>query len=408
MARSTFTGLLFAALGCLSRARASPVWTFYPLYDPLAVCLDGSNAGYYLGPPASKGGVGSFLIHVQGGGWCTSLDDCANRAGTHYGTSTVWTKRGSCPDSANPACWGDNTDGQPDGLNSFDPSVNPLFASSQHVVVPYCDGASFSGALSAPVAYNATLSLHFRGRYILAAVFSALAARHGLGGAHEVLFKGCSAGGMAVILHADFVGGLVRAASPGARFAASPGAGLFLDRPAFQKNASFSSLLLWAAAVQNVSGSVNAACAAAEAEPLRCFLPTVSLPYVATPLFLSNSLTDSCALEFLMELGCDGRVAPGGAGACSAAQLTYVSDYRALMLVLVRPLLSKNAAHGGFFQACWTHIVENDPVAWNVTTVEGQTQASTFAAWWRGARGVAVFDGEWGTNPTCSNRGGCD
>ncbi len=221
------------------------------------------------------------------------------------------------------------------------------------MVLPYCDGASFSGALAAPVAYNASLSLYFRGRYILEAVFAALAAKHGLGRATEVLLKGCSAGGMAVILHADRVGGLVRAASAGARFAASPGAGLFLDRAAFEKNASFSALLLWAAAAQNASGSLNAACAAAEAQPLRCFLPTVSLPFVASPLFVANSLTDSCALEFLMELGCDGRVAPGGAGACSHAQLAYVSGYRAQMIDVVRPVLQRNGANGGFFQACW-------------------------------------------------------
>ncbi len=270
--------------------------------------------------------------------------------------------------------------------------------------MPYCDGASFSGTLLEPVRYNATLSLHFRGRFVLQAVFAALAARHGLTRATEVLLKGCSAGGMAVLLHADFVRGLVREASPSARFAASPGAGLFLDRPAYQKNASFSSLLLWAAAAQNVS--VNAACVAAEAQPLRCFLPTVSLRYVESPLFISNSLTDSCALEFLMELGCDARVS----GSCSADQLAYVASYRAQMISEAEPALHRNAASGGFFQACWNHIVENDPKSWNGTLVEGQTQRDTFSAWWRGdgrARTV-VFDGGWGSNPTCSNLDGCD
>lgn len=390
------------------RVTPAPMWTFFPVDEPLAACLDGSPAGYYLGPAASR--PSSFIVHLQGGGWCTSLDDCANRSGTHYGSSRAWTRQGSCPDAANPACWGDNTDGQPDGLNSFDPAVNPLFASSQHVVLPYCDGASFSGALGAPVAYNATLSLHFRGHYNLRGAFAALAARHGLSASTEVLLKGCSAGGMAVLLHADYIGALVRAASPAARFAASPGAGLFLDTPAYAANASFSSYLLWVAAAQNVSGTVNAACAAQEEQPLRCFLPTVSLNYVASPLFISNALTDSCALEYLMQLNCDARVAPGGAGACSAEQLAYVSSYRAQMIRAVQPALARNGASGGFFQACWTHIVENDPVSWNATRVQGQTQAATFAAWWRGDSGVptVVFDGEWGSNPTCSNLGGCD
>lgn len=109
---------------------ASPSWTFFPLDDPLATCLDGSPAGYYL-PGTSPVNPTSFLIHMQGGGWCTSLDDCVARAGMHYGSSSAWTKAGGCPDTNNPACWGDNTDGLPDGLNSFDATVNPLFASSQ-------------------------------------------------------------------------------------------------------------------------------------------------------------------------------------------------------------------------------------------------------------------------------------
>lgn len=273
---------------------------------------------------------------------------------------------------------------------------------------PPQDGASFSGAARDPAPFNASLSLHYRGRAILDAILRELLSRHGLGAAREVLAKGCSAGGMAVYLQADHIGALIRAANPGVRYAAAPGAGMFLDHKAFQQNASFSSFLLWAAAAQNVS--VNAACEAAEADPRRCFLPPVAFKHVATPLFVSNSLTDSCALEYLMEVGCDGRVAQGGAGACSAAQLAYVSAYRAAMLGVLA--VGSNPLHGAYLQACWTHIVEDDAVSWSSTLVEGQTQAATFEAWWSGggAGGVrtSVVDGEWGSNPTCSNLGGCD
>ena len=48
-----------------------------------AVCLDGSAAGYYVERGAARG----ILLHLQGGGWCTSLDDCRSRADTFLGTS---------------------------------------------------------------------------------------------------------------------------------------------------------------------------------------------------------------------------------------------------------------------------------------------------------------------------------
>ena len=386
-------------------------WTMHLLDDPLARCIDGSPGAFYLGPAPSPSSNTRWVGHLQGGGWCTSLDDCAARAFTHYGSSSKWTRAGECPDEANPACWGDSPSGLPDGLASLNASVSPIFAGAQHVVFPYCDGASFSGSLLAPVPYNATLTLHFRGRYILDAILRTLLDRHNLRSATEVLLKGCSAGGMAVYNQADHIGAVLRAESaPGLRFAAAPGAGMFLDRNAFQQNASFSSYLMWAARAQNVT--VNEACAAAQsADPLRCFLAPVVFPYVATPLFISNSLTDSCALEFLMELGCDGRIA----GNCSAAQLEYVSQYRAAMLEVVMPVVQRRrggaGAHGAYLQACWTHIVEDDATSWAGTLVEGQHQVDTFSAWWEGGKAqlkTVVVDGEWGSNPTCSNLGGCD
>jgi hypothetical protein len=276
------------------------------------------------------------------------------------------------------------------------------------------DGASFSGALTAPHAYNATLSLHFRGRYILQAVLEDLQATLRIGRAREVLLKGCSAGGMATVLHADAVGAQLAAWAAGAgtalRYAAAPGAGLFLDQAAYNSSLSFSGLLLWGLRAQNASGSLGAACLRAHAaagDGELCYLAPHALPYVATPLFLSNSLTDSCALDYLMELGCDARVA----GNCSSSQLAYVAQYRANMLGVVAPVLAAGRGrHGAYLQACWTHIVEDDEVSWGSTVVAGQRQVDTFAAWWLGSGGAAAvaIDGEWGSNPTCSNLGGCD
>jgi len=231
----------------------------------------------------------------------------------------------------------------------------------------------------------------------------------GLKEAKEVLLKGCSAGGMAVYLHADYVGERIREHSSKVRYAAAPGAGMFLDQKAFLQNASFTTYLKWSYEAQNVSGSTNAACEAAHAgssDGYLCYLAPHVLPYVSTPLFISNSLTDSCALEYLMEIGCD----PLSPGNCSQGQLSYISQYRANMLGILEPVFKANSRHGGFLQSCWNHIVEDDSISWGSTRVQNQTQSQTFSAWWKGsgAPHTLVVDGEWGSNPTCSNLGGCD
>jgi hypothetical protein len=118
-------------------AAAAAVWTLHLLTAyPMARCLDGSPAGYYTGPAAAE--PDRFLLHLQGGGWCTSYDDCAARAGTHYGSSAAWTRSGPCPDAQNPACWGDSPSGTPDGLQSLNCTASPLFCNAQHVYIAYC------------------------------------------------------------------------------------------------------------------------------------------------------------------------------------------------------------------------------------------------------------------------------
>jgi hypothetical protein len=399
-----------AALFLSAAAAPGPSYTLKllsPTIHPDARCLDGSMGGYYVSDAPAKDPT-TFLIHLQGGGWCVSLEDCASRAGGHYGSSRSWTS-GACPDNNNMPCWADNPTGVPAGLGG-NASESPLFADAVHIWVPYCDGASFSGGGDS-IQFNSTLALHFRGRAILDAVLDELVAAEGLAAATAVLLKGCSAGGQAVYIHADRVAARVAAVAPSARFAAAPGAGLFLNVTAFGGAASFATVYKWIAATQNVSASLGAACTAARApgDAWQCFLAPVALGYVATPLFISNSLVDSCAAEFVMCLACDARVPAGLPFACSAAQLAYLSGYRADMVAVVAPVLAARPQHGAFLQACWTHIVEDDAVAWGVTRVAGQTQAETFAAWWRrdnSAATVAV-DGEWGSNPSCSNMGTC-
>lgn len=56
--------------------------------DPEAKCLDGSPPIYYI-RRAAKGSPNAtkWSFHIQGGGWCMSLDSCLSRASTRLGSS---------------------------------------------------------------------------------------------------------------------------------------------------------------------------------------------------------------------------------------------------------------------------------------------------------------------------------
>ena len=266
---------------------------------PDAQCLDGSQGAFYVSP-GSGANASNFVIHLQGGGWCTSLAGCAARAAGQdayagqpsIGGTGSWASSG-CPPPAGslaPVCVADGGDGG--ALNDAD-AVNPDLAGYTKVFVGYCDGSSFASDVAVPVVVNATTTVFFRGRRILDAVLETLVSDHGLAAAPRVLLKGCSAGGMAVFLHADRIGAWLRARNPAVNYAAFPGAGTILYMRNYNGGYTLDPQLEWMWTAGNMSGSGNQACvAAASASPHMCFYPQVNLPFTKTPLFVSNSLAD--------------------------------------------------------------------------------------------------------------------
>ena len=103
---------------------ASRVWHLTKFDEgsyPDARCLDGSYAGYWYilvvniefrtidifyrnfiqslrFIEGSGEGKNKFLIHLQGGGWCTSLGDCYERSVEGMGTSKHWIDEVVCPE----------------------------------------------------------------------------------------------------------------------------------------------------------------------------------------------------------------------------------------------------------------------------------------------------------------------
>ena len=74
------------AVTLASENTATRVW----IRDPVAKCLDGSQAGYYYKPGAS--GNKTVVFFLQGGGLCSHEQDCKARADTDLGSSKNWKK----------------------------------------------------------------------------------------------------------------------------------------------------------------------------------------------------------------------------------------------------------------------------------------------------------------------------
>lgn len=401
----------------LQAADATGTWTLVrlnPQKYPKAQCLDGSYGALYFMPGSNGHDLSTFVLHIQGGGWCTSLQDCADRAAfpvyagqPSIGSTTKWGP-GPCTApyaNATPPCVADGGSG---GILSNNATVNPVFHTAAKAWLGYCDGGGFAGTIDAPVAVNASTSVYFRGAWILEAAIDTLLTDFGMNTAQNVVLSGCSAGGMSTFLNADRVGAQIAAANAGVRFVAAPGAGFILDFPSYAGNNIVEPAAQWIFDTMGWNASVSAACVSAHAaDAWRCFFPENTIPFTRTPLFVSNSAADLAQMSVVMALPCDPAL-----GNCNASALAYLSAFKAHMMQALQPAV--NAGGGGWLLECVVHMVQNVDRAWNGILVSNQTQAQTFVDWYYGGgQPGVVVDSDWtdgagqpyGGNPMCGDYG---
>lgn len=86
------------------------------------------------------------------------------------------------------------------GILSHQSSQNPDFFNWNKVKIRYCDGASFAG--HSQYEFKNGTKLLFRGHLIWEALMDELLSI-GLSNAKQALLSGCSAGGLATLIHCD-------------------------------------------------------------------------------------------------------------------------------------------------------------------------------------------------------------
>ncbi|GJP34164.1 hypothetical protein CLOM_g18620 [Closterium sp. NIES-68] len=275
-----------------------------------AKCLDGSPPAYYL-RTGYGAGASSWVIYLQGGGWCTSVTACAARAKTVLGSSNFYPQ----PSDPNFNKIMQGYGNAFTGILSNNSAENPDFYNWNLAMVVYCDGGGFAGTRRQ---YDMPTggSIHLDGSRVFKSVLEDLYKR-GLLQARRVLFTGCSAGAQAVSSMCDRVATYL----PPGSVKCMMDAGFFLDGwdvtgRMYFRDLSMRFTELHRPAVEQGCGDAYTG----STQYWRCFFPQYNVEFIDTPLYIVNSINDYAAIEILNYaqntsnniLKCLGEIAPNG------------------------------------------------------------------------------------------------
>lgn len=112
------------------------------------------------------------------------------------------------------------------------------------------------------------------------------------------------------------------------------------------------------------SGSLNTNCLKANPSATwRCFFPQYSVPYIATPLYISNSPVDMWSLAEILHLGCvptADNTSFGGMNGCNETQWGRLQHWWDDFHTAIDPLLAANPRVGAFIPSCYVHEMNVD------------------------------------------------
>ncbi|XP_020582551.1 pectin acetylesterase 12-like isoform X2 [Phalaenopsis equestris] len=363
-----------------------------PLFVPLtliqsaaakgAVCLDGSLPGYHFHQGFGNG-ANSWLVQLEGGGWCNNIRTCFYRKKTRRGSSNYMEKQL-----------------QFTGILSDKPEDNPDFYNWNRVKIRYCDGASFLGE-----GYNMAAGLYFRGQRIWLTAMEELMSK-GMREANQAFLIGCSAGGIAAIHHCDEFHALF----PGStKIKCLADAGMFLDAVDVAGRRTLRSFFSGIVNLQGVSRNLPGTCTS-HLNPTLCFFPQNALSDVRTPLFILNSAYDVWQLqESLASKAAD----PHGYwqdcnmnnAKCNTGQIQFLQGFRNEMLNSVEKF-SSSSKNGLFINSCFAHCQSERQDTWfgnDSPFIRNKRIAESVGDWYFDRSQVKIIDCPYPCDQTCHN-----
>uniref|UniRef100_A0A2P2L3W7 Pectin acetylesterase n=2 Tax=Rhizophora mucronata TaxID=61149 RepID=A0A2P2L3W7_RHIMU len=347
-----------------------------------AVCLDGTLPGYHL-HPGSGSGKHSWLIHLEGGGWCNTIRNCVFRKTTRRGSSKFMEKK--LPFT---------------GILSNKAEENPDFFNWNRVKLRYCDGASFSGD-----GQNESPQLYFRGQRIWSAAMEILMSK-GMQNANQALLSGCSAGGLASIIHCDEFRALFPQSTKVKCFS---DAGLFLDVLDVSGGHTLRNMYRGVVSLQEVQKNLPSYCTS-HLDPTSCFFPQNLIAGIKTPLFLLNAAYDEWQIV--------SSLAPSSAdpqgywnecklhlAQCNSSQIQFLQDFRDQMLDAIK-VFSSSAQNGLFINSCFAHCQSEIQDIWfagDSPLIGHKRIAESVGDWYFDRENVKAIDCRYPCDNTCHN-----
>ncbi|KAK7278106.1 hypothetical protein RJT34_23131 [Clitoria ternatea] len=347
-----------------------------------AVCLDGTLPGYHLDRGFGSG-ANSWLVHLEGGGWCNTIRNCVYRKNTRRGSSKYMENQ--IPFT---------------GILSNKPEENPDFFNWNRVKLRYCDGASFSGDSE-----NESAQLQFRGQKIWQAAMEKLMSQ-GMQNADQALLSGCSAGGLASIIHCDEFQSLFPKSS---KVKCLSDGGFFLDAVDVSGGRTLRNLFGGVVQLQEVQKNLPKSCLD-QLDPTSCFFPQNLVQHIETPMFLLNAAYDvwqvqaSLAPPSADPLGSWSDCKSNHAN-CSSSQMQFLQDFRNQMLNDVKDF-SKSSQTGLFLNSCFAHCQSERQETWfadDSPLIEDKPIAVAVGDWYFDRQVVKAIDCAYPCDNSCHN-----
>ncbi|VFQ76656.1 unnamed protein product [Cuscuta campestris] len=350
-----------------------------------AFCLDGSPPGYHF-DAGSGSGANNWLVHMEGGGWCETIEKCQSVKKIYKGSSSQFEK----------------TMGFSGMLGGIQ-AANPDFYNWNRVKIRYCDQSSFTGDSMDP-----KTGLYFRGERVWQAIIDQLLAK-GMKNAQNAILSGCSAGGLAAILHCDKFRSLLPAS---ATVKCVADAGYFIHGKditgAYRIENFYSQVVQLHGSQKNLPASCTS-----RNKPELCFFPEYVVQTMTTPLFIINAAYDSWQIKNILAPKTADRSGAWKSCTldlkkCSATQLATVQNYKDQFHNAVTLGLGNRPSCGYFVDSCYAHCQAGSAATWlgDKSPQLGNTKiGKAVGDWFWGRATFRSFDRPYPSNPTCVDGG---
>ncbi|CAH8386977.1 unnamed protein product [Eruca vesicaria subsp. sativa] len=373
--------LLESKLMATSNASMVPLTLIQGAASKGAVCLDGTLPGYHLHRGFGSG-ANRWLIQLEGGGWCNTRRSCIFRKTTRRGSSNHMEK--VLPFT---------------GILSNKANENPDFYNWNRVKLRYCDGASFTGDSE-----DQSSQLYYRGQRIWQVAMEELMSK-GMQKADQALLSGCSAGGLASILHCDKFKQLLPGSTT--RVKCLSDAGMFMDAVDVSGGHSLRNMFQGVVTVQNLQKKLSTTCTN-HLDPTSCFFPQNLVSEIKTPMFLLNAAYDAWQVQESLAPPSADRTGSWKActsdhSHCNSSQIQFFQDFRNQMVNAVKSF-SASTHNGLFINSCFAHCQSERQDTWfapDSPRLYGKTVAESVGDWYFDRKTVKAIDCPYPCDKTC-------